>query len=53
MAKIVPDLIVTQMFRGHSVMLSQRSDSTDAAPLDLLAETEEFHLFEEFTFDWI
>jgi len=52
-AEIVPDLIVTQMLRGHIVVFGQTADTADITALGLFSETVEFHVFDEFVFDWI
>jgi hypothetical protein len=52
-AKVVPDLVVAQMFRGRVVVGSQAADSADIALLGLFGETVELHVFDEFVFDWI
>ena len=51
--KIVPHLIITQMFWGCIVVFRQTSDAADVAFLSLLGEPKQLYVFDEFVFDWI
>ena len=51
-SEVVPDLVVTKMFRGRLVVSGQASDRADRALLGLLGEPEVVPVFDEFVFDW-